>query len=114
MRLWAILLLAAFWFLLAFVVIEGANGHPRPFPRAWLRDALCVHRFEGSWTDPGAPHYGGMQFTWSTWLRNGGAKYALYPHQATPHEQLHVARATFLREGGWRPWATTARMCGLL
>ena len=26
-----------------------------------LRQFLCIHRYEGSWTDTGAPYYGGLQ-----------------------------------------------------
>jgi resuscitation-promoting factor RpfA len=83
------------------------------FPRSWFRDALCVHRYEGSWTDPGAPYFGGMQFDLPTWRANGGFRYARYPHHATPHEQLLVAYMTWKRRG-WHPWPNTARMCGLL
>src|SRR5437762_10004329 len=28
-----------------------------PHKAAWL----CIHRYEGSWTDPNAPYYGGLQ-----------------------------------------------------
>ncbi|HEY7415093.1 MAG TPA: hypothetical protein VH593_07865, partial [Ktedonobacteraceae bacterium] len=26
-----------------------------------LSSWLCIHRYEGSWTDPNAPYYGGLQ-----------------------------------------------------
>jgi hypothetical protein len=54
-----------------------------------------------------------MQFMFSTWHSNGGGRFAHYPHQATPKEQLIVAYALW-RRSGWAPWPNTARACGLL
>ncbi len=45
-------------------------AHNPPQLRAWL----CIHRYEGSWHDPGAPYYGGLQMdyafqqTYGRWL----------------------------------------------
>lgn len=95
----------------ALAISHFANAHS--LPSWWVRQALCVHRYEGSWTDPGAPFYGGMQFDYSTWLANGGGRYAQTANLATPHEQLHIAYVTW-KQRGWYPWPTTARLCGLL
>jgi hypothetical protein len=92
--------------------IEDAKAHA--LPSWWLRGALCVHHYEGSWyANTGNGFYGGLQFMLSTWKSSGGGRYAAYPHQATPHEQLHVAYALW-RRAGWNPWPNTARICGLL
>ena len=32
-----------------------------PHKRQWL----CIHRFEGAWTDPDPPYYGGLQMDMS-------------------------------------------------
>jgi hypothetical protein len=92
---------------------KAEKVHAHALPSSWLQGALCVHSKEGSWTDAGAPFYGGMQFLLSTWRAAGGLRYASYPHWATPHEQLHVAYNLW-RRAGWNPWPNTARACGLL
>jgi hypothetical protein len=38
-----------------------ARGEFKTVPRWWVRQAMCVHHGEGSWRDPNAPYYGGMQ-----------------------------------------------------
>src|SRR5262245_29173673 len=54
----------------------------------WLVDAFqCIHRFEGSWTDTGAPYWGGLQFGYSEWHRFGGS-FAPTANLATPAEQI--------------------------
>jgi Transglycosylase-like domain len=106
--IWCIALLAT------FVAKSWAHGAANGgLPQWWLRSALCVHSHEGSWRDPGAPFYGGMQFLLSTWYANGGGRYARYPHWATPGQQLQIAYNLW-RRAGWNPWPNTARMCGLL
>jgi resuscitation-promoting factor RpfA len=80
-------------------------------PRAWLRDALCIHRREGAWNaDTGNGYYGGFQFLLSTWVGAGGIT---RPNLASPREQLYRARLVWLRDGhSWREWGT-AGACGL-
>src|SRR5207302_1578247 len=38
------------------VLVRRQALHP-PHLSAWL----CIHQYEGSWTDDGAPYYGGLQ-----------------------------------------------------
>ena len=114
MRLWAILLLGAFWIALTLVVVKAVHAHPRPFPRAWLQGALCIHRHEGSWRDDGAPHWGGLQMDMA-FMKTYGARLLRTKGTAdkwSPHEQLHVAFRAYLARG-WAPWPNTARRCGL-
>lgn len=98
------------------VVLTGASrAHPKPLPRHFVSGALCIHRHEGSWTDPDAPYYGGMQMDIS-FMRAYGRRLLRRKGTAdhwTPHEQLHVAYRGY-RARGWWPWPNTARMCGLL
>ncbi len=76
---------------------------------------LCIHGYEGAWNDPGSPYYGGLQFSHSTWERNGGHKYASEADQATPLEQMWVAESAWRESGGsFSQWPNTARWCGLL
>ena len=85
-------------------------NHP-PRLNAWL----CIHRYEGSWTDSGGPYWGGLQMdlgfqeTYGRWLLQ---------HKGTadhwsPLEQIWVAvRAAHSR--GFSPWPNTAHYCGVL
>jgi hypothetical protein len=84
-------------------------NHP-PSYGGWL----CIHRYEGSWTDPGAPYWGGLQMdlsfqaTYGSWLlRHKGTA-----DHWSPLEQIWTAvRASRVR--GFSPWPSTARYCGL-
>jgi hypothetical protein len=81
-----------------------------------LREWLCIHRYEGSWTDPNAPYYGGLQmdysfqraYGWSLLQRKGTAD------NWTPLEQMWVAERAHASGRGFYPWPNTARYCGLI
>jgi hypothetical protein len=74
-----------------------------------MKQALCIHRHEGSWTDPDPPYYGGMQFHISTWKRAGGRG---MPHHATVREQLYRAWIIWRKnDGRWNEWPTFRRYC---
>ena len=90
--------------------------------RAWYRakhppylsDWMCIHHYEGSWSDGGSPYWGGLQMDLSFQRTYGGW---LLRHRGTadhwsPLEQIWVAvRASHSR--GFSPWPDTARSCGL-
>lgn len=84
----------------------------RPPHRAQLE---CIHRYEGSWTDPGAPFWGGLQMDMSFQASYGG--YLLRTKGTadrwTPLEQMWVAEKA-IASRGFSPWPNTARVCGLL
>jgi hypothetical protein len=76
---------------------------------------LCIHRYEGSWTDSGGPYYGGLQM-------DLGFQRTYAPHLLrtkgtadhwTPLEQIWTAEKA-ARSRGFYPWPNTARYCGLL
>ncbi len=76
---------------------------------------LCIHRYEGAWTDGGGPYYGGLQMdlgfqrTYAPWLlRTKGTA-----NHWTPLEQIWTAEKAARSRGFW-PWPNTARDCGLL
>jgi hypothetical protein len=76
---------------------------------------LCIHRYEGSWNDPAAPYYGGLQMDVG-FQRTYGLD--LYRSKGTadnwtPLEQMWVAERAYRTRGFW-PWPNTARFCGLL
>jgi hypothetical protein len=102
----------------AYVVWSGRLTRARrvlnspPHRRAWE----CIHRYEGSWKDTGAPYYGGLQMDWgfmSTyggWLltRRGPA------NNWSPAQQMWVAERALAHGRGFYPWPNSARMCGLI
>jgi hypothetical protein len=76
---------------------------------------LCIHHFEGSWTDGGGPYYGGLQMdlgfqrSYGGWLlRTKGTA-----DHWTPLEQIWTAEKASRSRGFW-PWPNTARFCGLI
>ena len=99
--------------LVAASIAQARMKRP-PHYSAWL----CIHRFEGSWTDSGAPYWGGLQMDMS-FMRAYGAGLLARKGTAdhwTPLEQMWVAETAAFGWGkrGFYPWPTTARMCGLL
>jgi hypothetical protein len=85
--------------------------HP-PHQRAWA----CIHEHEGTWTDPSAPYYGGLQMDLGfqrTYGRRLFARKGTADHW-TPLEQIWVAERAYRAGRGFYPWPNTARSCGLI
>lgn len=85
--------------------------HP-PRLKAWL----CIHRYEGAWTDPNAPYYGGLQMDMS-FMQAYGSRLLRTKGTAdhwTPLEQIWVAERAYESGRGFFPWPNTARWCGLI
>lgn len=76
---------------------------------------MCIHHYEGSWTDTGAPYYGGLQM--DTGFQTSYAPQRLRAKgtadQWSPLEQIWTAEQAFKSRGFW-PWPNTARYCNLL
>ena len=88
------------------------RAHHPPHLAEWR----CIHRWEGSWTDPNSPYYGGLQMD-LTFQRAYGPR--LLRHKGTanhwaPYEQMWVAERAFKAGRGFHPWPLTARRCGLI
>jgi hypothetical protein len=83
-----------------------------PHKRQWL----CIHRFEGSWTDPNGPYYGGLQMDLGFQRRYGAHLLATKgtANNWTPLEQMWVAERAHRAGRGFYPWPNTARYCGLI
>lgn len=84
--------------------------HP-PHKAQWL----CIHHYEGSWSDPNAPYYGGLQMDVEFQQTYGGDllhRKGTADHW-TPLEQMWVAERAYKTRGFW-PWPNTARYCGLI
>jgi hypothetical protein len=94
-------------------VVAGVRREAQnpPHKRQWL----CIHRYEGSWTDPNPPYYGGLQMDYSFMATYG--RHLLHKKGTadrwTPLEQMWVAERAY-RTRGFYPWPNTARYCGLI
>jgi hypothetical protein len=75
---------------------------------------LCIHQYEGSWTDPNGPYYGGLQMDIGFQQAYGGR--LLQSRGTADHwtigQQLAAGVQAYL-ERGWQPWPNTSRRCGL-
>ena len=81
-----------------------------------LSSWLCIHSYEGSWTDSGDPYWGGLQMD-RTFMLTYAPRWLLrkgWANTWTPTEQMYVAERAHDSGRGYGPWPTTARMCGLL
>lgn len=96
-------------------VTEGtgsANSTPAPSVgdgSVW--DAIAQCESGGNWAiNTGNGYYGGLQFSYSTWLAYGGGAYAPTADQATRDQQIAIATAVQAAQG-WGAWpACTARL----
>lgn len=101
--------------VLALAVNAQAKGEfNREVPKWWIGPALCVHKYEGAWNDPGWPYWGGMQMDRAFMQRHGGW---IYRRLGTADHwpirtQLLVAYRGW-KVQGWGAWPNTSRMCGL-
>ncbi|WP_128436913.1 transglycosylase family protein [Streptomyces cyaneus] len=99
--------------------LQPAPGPP-PKPAAYgcAKDQWpwgCVAKCEsgGNWRiNTGNGHYGGLQFSQSTWEGFGGAKYAPRADLATRKEQITIARKVVAVQG-WGAWPQCSRRYGL-
>lgn len=82
---------------------------------AWL----CIHHYEGGWTDAtGNGYYGGLQMD-TTFMYTYGSDmirehHGGYANTWTPLEQMIVAERAYYSGRGFYPWPNTARFCGLI
>jgi len=88
------------------------RAHHPPHLAEWR----CIHRWEGSWTDPNSPYYGGLQMDLA-FQRAYGPR--LLRHKGTanhwaPYEQMWVAERALKAGRGFHPWPLTASRCGLI
>jgi hypothetical protein len=98
------------WKLKSLRVQQNAL-HP-PHLRAWM----CIHHYEGAWTDDGGLYYGGLQMDLGFQRTYGRALFARKgtANNWTPLEQMWVAERALQAGRGFWPWPNSARFCGLL
>ena len=96
--------------------IRAARARHRAHHPPHLAEWRCIHRWEGSWTDPNSPYYGGLQMDLAFQRAYGPG---LLRHKGTanhwaPYEQMWVAERALKAGRGFHPWPLTARRCGLI
>ncbi|MFD9366244.1 transglycosylase family protein [Streptomyces sp. NPDC060020] len=103
------LLASAVLLTVALLDVSGAHAaavHSRP-KADW--DAIARCESGGNWrANTGNGHYGGLQFTQSSWKAAGGRKYAPRADLATKEEQIATARR-LARIQGMGAWTCARR-----
>jgi hypothetical protein len=107
---------------LALVVSVTALASParaHTGPGNW--DCLAHYESTHRWhINSGNGHFGGVQFSLSTWRYYGGPNHSgnAYPHKATKSEQIHVAKRVAWHgwnghraQGGRNAWPNTWSRC---
>ncbi|MEJ8641016.1 transglycosylase family protein [Streptomyces sp. MS1.HAVA.3] len=94
------LLAAAVFLCVTLLDVSGAHAaavHSKPKPD-WNAIARCESG--GNWkANTGNGHYGGLQFTRSSWNAAGGRRYAPRADLATKAEQIATARRLAKMQG---------------
>ncbi len=89
--------------VLAAVMLAGVATSAEALPPVqagpdW--DAIAACESGGNWkANTGNGHYGGLQFSQSSWVAAGGRKYAPRADLATRKEQITVARRLAALQG---------------
>jgi ABC-type transport system substrate-binding protein len=94
------------------VPLMGATGASAATTSEWDTVAQCESG--GNWSiDTGNGYYGGLQFSYGTWLAYGGGAYGATANLASREQQIIVAER--LRAvSGFHPWPSCARKLGLI
>lgn len=97
---------------------EKPKPAPAPQPAVTTGDygvwtALAQCESGGNWSiNTGNGYYGGLQFHPQTWTGHGGGQYAPYAHQATPEQQIEVAKRVQASQG-WGAWPACTSKLGI-
>lgn len=90
--------------------------HPAPaIPH--LKGWLCIHSYEGSWTDSGDPYWGGLQMDrgfMDTYGKDFQKRFHGLANVWPVWAQMAAAERAYSSGRGYGPWPNTARYCGLL
>jgi resuscitation-promoting factor RpfA len=102
---------------LSALAVLPAHGHYGGTRWDCLAHYESTHRWH---INTGNGHYGGLQFSLSTWRYYGGRAYSgnRYPHRATRREQIVIGKRTAFKgwrdrapQGGRNAWPNTWPMC---
>jgi uncharacterized protein YabE (DUF348 family) len=88
----------------AMAPAAGRTGAAGSTANAAMWDRIAQCESGGNWSiNTGNGYYGGLQFNSSTWLSNGGAKYAPRADLASRTQQIAVANVLYAARG-LQPW----------
>ena len=77
-------------------------------------DSLAQCESGGNWSiNTGNGYYGGLQFSYGTWLAYGGGQYAQTANLATREQQIAIATKVRDARGGYGDWPACASKLGL-
>ena len=103
------------------VLVAGPAASAAGHRHATRWDCLAHYESTHRWAvNTGNGHYGGLQFSESTWRYYGGPNYSgnRWPHKATRREQIVIARRVAFRgwhqqrpQGGGSAWPSTWSRC---
>lgn len=80
----------------ATTIVAATGAHADP-GSGWDQIAACES--SGNWAIHTGSFEGGLQFSPSTWIANGGGQYAAHAYQATKEQQIAVARRVLATQG---------------
>jgi hypothetical protein len=98
----------------------GATALALPFVGMTTAEAATAEQWDnvaecesgGNWhINTGNGYYGGLQFSYSTWLNYGGGRYASRADLASRAEQITIANKV-LQAQGWGAWPICSRYAG--
>jgi hypothetical protein len=97
-------------------VAPSAPAAPAPvasYDGGTVWDQLAQCESGGNWAiNTGNGYYGGLQFSYGTWLGYGGGEFAEYAHLATREQQIIVAERLHAARG-FAPWPACSAKLGL-
>lgn len=95
---------------------------PKPLSDVWHRIADCESGKRdqnnepiagtADWDIENPPYTGGVQFMLSTWRLAGGTKYAPTAGQATPAQQIAIAKSWLAKTDWASQWPRCSRLVG--
>jgi uncharacterized protein YabE (DUF348 family) len=102
------------------IEVHGTHVAPAPAPPAAVYsssgsvwDAIAACESGGNWaTNTGNGYYGGLQFSYSTWLAYGGGAYAQTANLASREQQIAIAERVQAAQG-WGAWPTCSARAGV-
>lgn len=91
--------------------VSGPAAPPVAGGGVW--DAIAQCESGGNWSiNTGNGYYGGLQFSYSTWLGYGGGAYAPTANLATREQQIAIAERVLAGQG-WGAWPACTSRLGL-
>lgn len=105
-----IVLSALIWTCLSSSVAQASWSKP-----AIVSGLLCIHKFEGSWTDDSGTYRGGLQMNENFERSYGPSFYRRWGRSGKwpKWAQLQAGVNGALARSGFNPWPTTRVFCNL-